>query len=983
MSNAVIRYWKKSSADYTANGDYILDPLEVKYDSGGINEVETLSVVLQIDKDIDTYDYIEIGGIIGSPTIYDHNRGTKGQLFRIKDIDLDDDDMTMTLSCKLKSTDDLSNTYVYDGNNENVMILDTGYAHGDEALNKLQRNLQIKYDETRNYEFITDITTVTDRVKWEKKSIIDALVSSDDNSFINIWGGELFCKDNKIYLNRRTGLDRGVEILYGKNIDNMKYNINIDSLITRIVPYGYDNISLDGKTPWIDSHNVDKWYQPITVDRTYDKVKLKDKNSGVQDEGYDTIEECRAELIRLAKEEFEKTQCDQPIINIQIDMANVRDTIEYKELGLDQLEEVYKGDTVYCKHYLLGIETKARVQRVIYDVLADEIESVEIGDVTKSFFDTQAKVAQQINEILGEGNTVKGDKVAGIINGLNATFRCQRNLAQKMEILGSLYEDDLEFLDDGSKNPSYGASCIGTKGLMIADSKTADGRDWDWKTFIKAGLVYSEWLVGNLRSVLIKSLNGTSYWDLNNNDLYLDEGRIHGKNFDLNMATGEINISGNATMTGAGLSLNFNTGYIYSQHGKFGNDTTYYDLDNQVLHGDNIDINLKTGYAKIIKGKIGNDTVYFDITNQVIKGDRVTINLKDGTNNLLQAGTVGSTNGRTAINCNDGTAKIGNFSVGEDNKVQVSDGSFTAKDGSKFCKVEAAQISWNDGSRIINNNVHEFNTILGLKETIESLDIIGNTPGGVSISSKAADSIVNVNSSSINASYQKSNEMHLAKSVWVLGDPNRSNYISGNELLNKVYIMSPGDVEVHGDFKVMDGYQKNCVVSSKTFGEVDYHCIEDLYYLLTYTPVEKYYMTKKNTKGYFSIAIRIPLIVQETVRTDMEYNIYITPHTAEDGTPLFARYNVGAKNKDYFIIYSDSPMRFKFKLEARRNKLENADLEHKLDYFNKPKITNENLRKLTNIRLDKKFKEMGLKRDYKLWEKCAKEWGECGECYEG
>ena len=94
----------------------------------------------------------------------------------IKYIDIDDNDMTMTLSCKLKSTDDLSNTYVYDNTNEDVMILDTGDCHGDEALIKLQSKTQIKYDKTRNYEFITDITTVTSRAKWEKKSIIDALV---------------------------------------------------------------------------------------------------------------------------------------------------------------------------------------------------------------------------------------------------------------------------------------------------------------------------------------------------------------------------------------------------------------------------------------------------------------------------------------------------------------------------------------------------------------------------------------------------------------------------------------------------------------------------------------------------------------------------------------------------------------------------------------------------------------------------------------
>ena len=46
------------------------------------------------------------------------------------------------------------------------MILDTWDCHVDEALIKLQSKTQIKYDKTRNYEFITDITTVTSRAKW-------------------------------------------------------------------------------------------------------------------------------------------------------------------------------------------------------------------------------------------------------------------------------------------------------------------------------------------------------------------------------------------------------------------------------------------------------------------------------------------------------------------------------------------------------------------------------------------------------------------------------------------------------------------------------------------------------------------------------------------------------------------------------------------------------------------------------------------------
>lgn len=950
-----IRYWKKESIDYTTNGDYILNPISVKYDTGNINEGETLSVVLQIDE-TDNYDYVTEGGVISSPTLYDHKEGTKGQLFRVKDKDIDDNDMTMTLACKLKSTDDLCNNYIYDYYNEDVMILDTGDAYGHEALKKLQNNIQFKYDKTRKYEFYTDITTVSSKAKWEKKTVIDALVSSDENSFINRWGGELFCKDNKIYLNRKIGDDYGVEILYGKNIESMKYNVNINSLITRIIPYGYDNIKLGGKTPWVDSPNVNCWYTPITVDRTYDSVKLKDGNSGTENEGFDTIEQCREELKRLAKEEFKKTKCDQPIVNIKIDMAQVRNTIEYKELGLDKLEEVQKGDIVTCKHYLLGIKTQARVVKAIYDVLEDEIESVEIGDVTKSFFDKQATVAQQLSEILGTGNTVKGDKIAGIINSLDATFRGQRNAAQPQQVRGMLYEDDIE----GS--PTYGACCIGTKGLEIANKKKPDGRDWDWNTFITAGLVYSEWLVGNLRSVLIKSLNGTSYWNLKTNDLYLDEGKIHGKNFDLNMATGEINISGNATMTGAGLSLNFNTGYIYSKHGKFGNDATYYDLDSQVLHGSNIDINLKTGYVKMQQGKIGNDSCYFDISNQRIHGDRVDINLKDGTNNLLQAGTVGSVNGRTNLNLNDGTAKIGNFSVGSDNKVQVSDGSFTAKEGDKYCKVEAAKISWENGSRLENNRAHTVKTIAGVSKTLHSLDLIGNTEDGVTLSSKGAESIVNANNDCVIISHGDS-ELFLGKN-WILGRPWASPY---------TYISSNGgDINVGGsnfnvfaNLKVQDGYSKDCVVKSDTYGEVDYHCTEDINYILSYTPIDDYYETKKsqNDYYYYSTAIRIPKIVQETMRTDMDYNVYIQNYAFEDGRVSLGTCCIKSRHKDYFVVVSDKPIRFKYKLEARRNKLEGSDIKKQLYEFNKPILSHKNISKLQTI--------------------ASRQWQKYGECFEG
>ena len=56
-------------------------------------------------------------------------------------------------------------------------------------------------------------------------------------------------------------------------------------------------------------------------------------------------------------------------------------------------------------------------------------------------------------------------------------MRAQSSAARKSNVRAVLFED----LDE--KLPTYGALCLGTMGFHIAGKRTADGRDWDWKTF--------------------------------------------------------------------------------------------------------------------------------------------------------------------------------------------------------------------------------------------------------------------------------------------------------------------------------------------------------------------------------------------------------------------------------------------------------------------------------------------------------------------
>lgn len=72
---------------------------------------------------------------------------------------------------------------------------------------------------------------------------------------------------------------------------------------------------------------------------------------------------------------------------------------------------------------------------------------------------------------------LKGEKIIGIMNAAVTQLRAQRTQAKKLDVVAMLCEDT----DPESEN--YGAMCIGTKGFMIASERTADGKDWDWRTF--------------------------------------------------------------------------------------------------------------------------------------------------------------------------------------------------------------------------------------------------------------------------------------------------------------------------------------------------------------------------------------------------------------------------------------------------------------------------------------------------------------------
>lgn len=194
---------------------------------------------------------------------------------------------------------------------------------------------------------------------------------------IDLYGGELVRDNFTIKLLQARGLDRGVLISYGKNIQGINEDIDLDSVITRIYPTGKDGLILTEK--YVDSPYINNYPHPKIKPIAFDDIETED-------------------ALRIAAQSyFTNTKCDIPLANYKIDFLELTKTEEYKNYSI--LESVYMGDTVTVKHTKLNINLKCKVIRIKKNILTNRIEEVELGSFKPSLADSINDTADAINSI--------------------------------------------------------------------------------------------------------------------------------------------------------------------------------------------------------------------------------------------------------------------------------------------------------------------------------------------------------------------------------------------------------------------------------------------------------------------------------------------------------------------------------------------------------------------------------------------------------
>lgn len=465
----MIEVYVKGNEDYKSNGDMTLTPTtcEVELTVEGIAE---LTLEHPID-DLGRWEYLVNDNVIAAPTPY-----SKKQLFRIYDYTKTETEVTA-----------YARHIFYDSAGEMLVDVRPTDKTGQEALDIILSGTK--------YKAKTNIKTRS-TAYYIRKNIMEAIGGDNENSFINRWGGERMYDNFTVIINDRLGGDYGACAEFGRNMTGIEADISIDDVVTRIIPVSYNGHTLEGEEPWIDSQLIGSYANPRTAVIKFEDVKLlEDCQEG--EEGFSTLELLREELKRRCTKEYENG-LDKPKVNYKVDLVEVANTEDYKDYK--KLTTIGIGDDVLTKDRKLKINVTARCIRLVYDCIEEENAEVELGNFIENYFDKTTSAADIIQKVTREDGTLKAEEVYGKIDAVKAQLKAQRDISQPSEVRAVIFED----LVEGS--PTYGAMSIGTMGFCIASERTADGKDWDWKTFGTGSGFYADYIcVGQLDGALIKA----------------------------------------------------------------------------------------------------------------------------------------------------------------------------------------------------------------------------------------------------------------------------------------------------------------------------------------------------------------------------------------------------------------------------------------------------------------------------------------------
>ena len=293
--------------------------------------------------------------------------------------------------------------------------------------------------ETNPFTFITDITNETSTYNQIEPASLRSRLGGTEGSVLDVFGGEYLWNNYETQLLLHRGQDNGVELRVGKNITDLEQTTDLDTVVTGALPYWYDedeNQHFYGDIQYNTDASKYAYHRTVVLDLS---------------EEFETAPTVN-QLNAAAREYIDQVNLGLPSTNIKVSYVDLADTEEYKD---SILERTNLCDTVIVIYTPLNISYKAKVIKLVFDVLAERTLSVEVGEA-------RSTISKTITDLVGDVSSVvkTGKKLVSV------TQKIDREVGSITSTVASVQEKI-----DGNEETGYVGLIEKVSSLQETDSK--------------------------------------------------------------------------------------------------------------------------------------------------------------------------------------------------------------------------------------------------------------------------------------------------------------------------------------------------------------------------------------------------------------------------------------------------------------------------------------------------------------------------------
>nr|DAZ17822.1 MAG TPA: tail protein [Caudoviricetes sp.] len=273
------------------------------------------------------------------------------------------------------------------------------------------------------FALTTDKTTVAAMAVTVPSSAW-GLLGGQQGSLLDVYGGEYEFDEWAVRLLTRRGADRGASVRYGKNLTDLTQDANCANCYTGAVPYWRGN----GTTVTA---------APVYAEGDFGYTRLMPLDLSSSFEQQPT----QAQLQAAAASYIKQNRLGVPAVSWDVKLALLAQSSGYGDVAF--LEQIYLGDAVGVYFHRLGVDAKARVNKIVWDCLLERYDSVALGSVKANI---AATIAGQQKEIDAKPSAALVEKISASLTA--ALLGANGGSVRLLDTNGDGEPDELYIADD-------------------------------------------------------------------------------------------------------------------------------------------------------------------------------------------------------------------------------------------------------------------------------------------------------------------------------------------------------------------------------------------------------------------------------------------------------------------------------------------------------------------------------------------------------